>query len=190
MPATINYARRTETDFCPRRIFLIHEPRRKYYFSRGEGPAKRGWDRGGSRPISHEHKARTMRASEFLERVRCACYVIRDLPSGTRYDMFNSRITGPACPAASPFLSFSLSVLPASAAPFRAVINGSVVERSPPSVRTGDGTDTISYFIYLHATRRTGSPDSAPPTRIYEVWRGKRSFPLRSAPSVSVRSSR
>lgn len=98
--------------------------------------------------------------------------------------------------ATSPFLSFSVFGFSCEwpSTPLLTVINGSIVERSPPGVGTGDGTDTISYFIYLHAIRRTISPDSAPPTRIYEVWRGKRSFPLvlapfRDAPSVSVCSN-
>ena len=96
-----------------------------------------------------------------------------------RYDMFNSGITGP--PPSSSFLVLTLGFTceQRPSIPILAVINGSVVRRSPSSgLRTGDGTDPISYFIYLHATRRTDSRLRSDSARIYEVRRGKRCFPL------------
>lgn len=55
MPEAINYTLlREETDFCPRRISLIHEPCRKYYYFSpcwrvGTSPSRAFGHRGGER---------------------------------------------------------------------------------------------------------------------------------------------
>ena len=162
MPATL-ITLAAESDFC------------SSYFLNSRGSSKILFSRGKHRAREHKTRVVCVRIPRKGAGTECACHVIRDLPLGARYDMFNSRITGPPSDrlpfsySRPRFYLLALSLLP--------VINGTIFERSPPSARTRDGTDTISYFIYLHATRRTIAPIAAR-TRIYEVWREKTTFPL------------
>lgn len=98
--------------------------------------------------VSHEHKAHrdahAVPNSSKGNDVRATSY--ETYLWGTRYDMFNGRITGPG--------SFSLILAPSPpplpvlpARPTRLLMAASS-SWSPPSVRTGDGIDTIS-LLYL-----------------------------------------
>lgn len=104
--------------------------------------------------VSHEHKAHrdahAVPNSSKGNDVRATSY--ETYLWGTRYDMFNGRITGPGLLfSLSLILALPLPVLPAR--PPRLLMAASS-SWSPSSVRTGDGIDTIS-LLYLFTRNST-----------------------------------
>ena len=176
MPEAINYTLlREETDFCPRRISLIHEPCRKYYYfsscwrvllhrQRERERERKGRGRSMS-DVSHEHKAHrdahAVPNSSKGNDVRATSY--ETYLWGTRYDMFNGRITGPWL-----LFSHSRSLLPPSprfTCASNTVINGNVVELV--TTQRKNRRWHRYYFITLFIYTQLDGTDTDPSTRIY-----------------------